>query len=132
MGLRMKYIIDTSSWIEYFNGTESGKKVFEIIENEENEILTSVITITELMFFFNKRKIHFEDSKNKILSISKIIPIDLILAEQTGVIYSKIKPLRPKLSLADCIILTTAIIFTAKIITKDQDFQGLKEAILIN
>ena len=45
----MKYLIDTSAFIEYFEGGPVGNKINEIIQEEENEIITIPIIIAEVM-----------------------------------------------------------------------------------
>ena len=44
----MRFVFDTYAWIEYFKGSATGTKVKRIVESEENEIFTSVMTIAEL------------------------------------------------------------------------------------
>ena len=51
------YVIDTSAWIEYINGSEKANKFKEIIEKEE--LVTSIITIAELSHKFEKDKKEF-------------------------------------------------------------------------
>ena len=45
----MTYIIDAHAWIEYFIGSDKGSKVKKILESEEDEILTSIITVAEVV-----------------------------------------------------------------------------------
>ena len=44
----MKYLIDTSAWIEYLNGSESGEKVNKILKNR-NEIYVISLIISEVI-----------------------------------------------------------------------------------
>ena len=48
-----------------------------------------------------------------------------------GKLYAKEKNKKPRFSMADAIILTTAIKLNAKILTGDEHFRDLKEAIMI-
>ena len=125
------FVIDSSAWIEYFAGTKQGKKVVDIIEDKKNEIITPVVVILELSSFYNRNDIDFEGLYDIILKNSKIYYMGEENAKETGKMYAKLKKNNKKISYSDCFILFVAMILNAKIITKDLDFKGFKEAIFI-
>jgi len=43
----MVMLLDTSVWIEFFQGTEKSKKVEDILKTEEN--FTSIVTLAEVV-----------------------------------------------------------------------------------
>ena len=47
--IRIGYVIDTWVWVEYYYGEIS--RVREYIENSDNDLFTSVITLTEMKKF---------------------------------------------------------------------------------
>ncbi|MBI3032177.1 PIN domain-containing protein [Candidatus Woesearchaeota archaeon] len=126
-----KYVIDACGWIEYCNGTEAGKKVKEIIDNPKNEIVTNIVTIAELTSCFRRNNAVFEEEKKGILSRSKIFEINLEFASEAGVLHAETKQKRKNLSLSDAFVLLTARRIGGKIVTCDEDFRGMKEAIMI-
>lgn len=126
-----KYVADAYAWVEYFDGTSAGGKVKEIVENSANEIFTNVITIAEISSHFKRRGIDFTEAKRIILSLSVIYIIDEAFAEAAGELHAIIKKERKHMSLADIIVLMTGRRLSAKIVTGDEDFRGLKEALMI-
>lgn len=125
------FVVDSSAWIEYFTGTKHGKKAAEIIEDKKNDIITPVVVILELSNFFNKNEINFEELYGIILKNSKIFYMNEENAKQTGKMHSQLKKNNKKISSSDCFILFVARSLNAKIVTKDLDFKGFKEAIFI-
>ncbi len=127
----MNFVVDASAWVEYFNGTLIGEKVKEIVENDQNTIYTNVITIAELSSHFTRRNINFNEARRIILSLSSIQPVDVGFAEDAGKIHIALRKERNKFGLADAFVLLTAQKLSAKIITGDEDFRGLKEVVMI-
>ena len=126
-----KFVIDAYAWIEYFDGTEQGEQVRQIIENQENSIFTNVITIAELAGHFKRKNKDFGEAKKIMLSLSSFYPIEFEFAEEAGVLHTILKKERKNIGLADIIVLLTARKINAKVITDDEDFKGLKEVIMI-
>ena len=125
------YIIDAYAWVEYFNGSKSGEAVKEIIENPKNFIFTNIITVSELASSYKKKSLSFEEEKKSLLTLSKIYYIDFEFAIETGELHANTKKDRKHISLADIFVLLTAKKLNAKVVTGDEDFRGLKEALMI-
>ena len=126
-----KFVIDASAWVEYFDGTELGKKVKGIVENSKNAIYTNIITVAELAKYFRKKSNDFKEVKKSILSLSLFFSPNFEFAEEAGTLCADMKKERTSIGLADVFSLLTAKKLNAKLITKDRDFIGLKEAIII-
>ncbi len=126
-----KYVVDAYAWVEYFDGTSAGGKVKEIVENSANEIFTNVITIAEMSSHFKRKGLDFAEAKKIILSLSVVYIIDEAFAEAVGELHALIKTERKHMSLADVIVLFTGRKLGAKVLTGDEDFRGLKEALMI-
>jgi len=127
----MKFVIDTFAWIEYFNGSESGKKVSQIIELEENEVFSSIITIAEVASILRRNEENVELGYKKMIDLSKLYFINSEFAKEAGILHAEIRKEIKDFGLADAFVLLTARKLEAKIVTGDPHFKKFKEAILI-
>jgi len=122
-------IIDTSAWIEYFRGSDIGRKVMEYLTKEE--ISTPSIVLIELSCKSIKEGWDFPEHLKFIKSKSSIIGVNEKIIIKCGENYVKIRKKKPKFGIIDSIILTTATEINAKILTKDSDFRDMNEAVLL-
>lgn len=119
-------LLDTSCWIEYFEGTEKGEKIKERMENQE-VFYTCPITIAEISVWCHKNSKLPEDFIALIKKLSIMLDIsDDILAE-SGKVYNEERGKNGKIGLIDCIIYTTAKIHGLTFLTKDKDFKDMKD-----
>ncbi|HLD01687.1 MAG TPA: PIN domain-containing protein [Patescibacteria group bacterium] len=125
------YVIDASAWVEYFMGSQAGQKVKDIVENEQNEITTNILTLAELSGFYARRNLDFALAKKIILSLSLIYSIDLDFVEEVGKLYAEMRKTKPKISLADIFVLLSAKKIKASLVTGDSDFKDIHHVILI-
>ena len=51
-------IVDAYAWIEFFRGSEAGKKLFDLIE-KKTELVTPTMVIAELSFKYIREKNKF-------------------------------------------------------------------------
>lgn len=114
-------LIDSWAWIEYFRGSGAGKKVATTIEGS-SEIIVSAINLAEIYYTTLKRinKESAERQKEAMLHRCRVVNVDSKIAVRAA----EIKVER-KWGLADAIILATAEIWKAKIITGDPHFKGI-------
>lgn len=122
-------IMDTSAWVENFEGSILGKIVEEYLNKES--IITPSIVLVELSCKSIKENWDFEKVLRYIKSKSSIIGINEKIILEVGKIYHEIRGDKSSFGMIDAIILTTAKEFNAKILTKDNDFRDLNEAIII-
>ena len=115
-------LIDTSAWIEFFDGSEKGKKVWNFL-NSAN-CFTSIITITELTKWAIKNNIDYKNRIERIKKSSNIININEIVALLAGQINEEYEN-RP--GIADSIIYATAKFYKLRVLTSDKDFSGLDD-----
>ena len=125
------FVIDAFAWVEYFNGTKIGEKVKEIVEDEKNKITSNVITIAELASYFSRHNKDFSEVKKIVLSLSSIYHIPIEFAEKVGKLHTTLRKERKHMGLDDIFVLLTARELQSKVITGDEDFRGLKEALMI-
>lgn len=126
-----RYIIDAYAWIEYFNATKQGEKVKEIIEDKDNEIYTNPITLSELASSFERNNSSFSEEKEILLTLSKIMALDIAFFEDTGKLHAQMKKQRKHMSMADVFVYASAKKLNGKVLTGDEDFRGLKEVVMI-
>lgn len=126
-----KYVIDSYAWIEYFISSSIGEKVKQIVESQENEIFTSVITIAEVMSIAKRENRSPEIGFRIIMGLSKIHKIDENFAKEAGILHAEIRKRIKDFGMADSVVLLTARKLGARIITGDLHFKGFKEAMLI-
>jgi len=128
-----RIIVDTYAWIEYFSGTEIGEKVKKFLV--EKYAYTPEIVLAEIARKYIREGMSIETVKHRLYIIgelSVITGIDYKIALESGKAYlellnhSKKLKLKTKPGLGDAIILETAKILNAKILTGDQHFKNLK------
>ncbi|MGB9914157.1 MAG: PIN domain-containing protein [Candidatus Bathyarchaeales archaeon] len=126
-----KYIIDAYAWIEYLIGSEAGAKIKQLIEEENNELYTSAVTLAEVISKIAREKQNVEAAYDIITSNSNIIDVNDQLSKETGILHAKMQKTKKDFGLADAYVLATATKIGAKIITGDPHFKNIKEAIII-
>lgn len=127
----MRCVIDAHAWIEYFIGSDKGNEVKKIVESENNEVFTSIITIAEVVSITKRENRDAEQKYLDMVNLSKIYGINLDLAKEAGILHAEVRKTIKDFGLADAIVLSTARKLGAKIVTGDPHFKGFKEAILI-
>lgn len=125
------FVIDTYAWIEYFDGTKKGEIVKDIIENENNQIFTNIITIAELSSHYKRNNMNFEIPLQILKTISEIFYLDLEFTLDVGKLHAELKKERRHIGLANIFILLTAKKTNSKVVTGNEDFRGLKETLMI-
>ena len=125
-----EYVIDSYGWIEYFRGTESGKKIRPYVEGES--AATSVLTLAELREKYLREKWStFSEDAAYITSRTSLTQVDREIAILAGEINHRQKAERKGWGMADSLILATARVLSAKVVTGDRHFEGLTDAILV-
>lgn len=126
----MRYLIDSYAWIEYLDGTSKGLKVKKILTSE-SEIFTLSLTITEIISRVKRMNKDVEIAYKAITSNSKVVQIDQETAKQAGLFHAEMRKKIKDFGLVDSLIYLTAKKLNAKIVTGDEHFRNIKEAILI-
>lgn len=125
-------MVDAWAWVEYLTGSESGKKVREVIdESKSSEVYTCAITLGEVISKVAREERDTEAAYNVLLSNSKIISINEELSKHAGLLHCEMRKTTKDFGLADAYVLAAAKMLKAKILTGDAHFKSVKEAILI-
>lgn len=127
----MKYVIDSWAWIEYLIGSDSGEEVKQIIENKGNEIFTCILSIAEIASMTKRENRDSDSAYKAMLSLSKIYNLDNDLAKEAGLFHAEIKKTIKDFGLIDSFILSIAKKIKAKVVTGDEHFRAIKEAVFI-
>jgi predicted nucleic acid-binding protein len=129
----MRYIMDSYAWLEYFMGSEAGKRVKQIVDAETDEKLTPSIclaeTYTKILKMEDEKKAELR--RTFIKSRSALIPLDEDLAVEAAKTDVAMKKKVQNWGLADSIVLSTARNRKAKVVTGDPHFRGLDEAYMV-
>jgi len=123
-----EYIVDSYAWVEYFRGSEEGNVAKEYIENKN--CATSSITIAELSEKYKRENKSFEEDFDFIISKSKLINLNSEIALIAGEMNYENKKKVKNWGMSDSIILATAKLLNAKVVTGDEHFRNLN-AIMI-
>ena len=130
-GAVVKLVIDAYAWIEYLNGSEKGRKVAEIVENDSNEIFTSSCTIAEVVSKSLRENKDAKIALAHINNLSNIISVTQEISILTGQIHFEAKKKNKDFGMLDAFVAATARLANAKILTGDKHFKNFKEAVLI-
>ncbi|MEX2017616.1 MAG: PIN domain-containing protein [Candidatus Pacearchaeota archaeon] len=126
----MKYIIDTSAWIEYLDGSKSGEKVNKILK-ENNEIYVISVIISEVVSKVKRKGGNADLAYDCIIKNSKVFDITPKISKKIGILHAQLKNKMPSFSLADASIICSAESINAKILTKDFHFKDFKESVFL-
>ncbi len=121
-------LFDTSAWVEYFSGSEKGKKVSECINS--NTCFTSIISIAELSSICVEKKYNPVELLFQVKSFSYLIDIDENILLLAGKIKQEKRKTFKNFGLIDAIILSTAKQLGLKILSCDKHFEGENAIIL--
>ena len=107
----------------------------DILERHEkdnnNEIITSIITITEVISISIRENRDYEKAYSLILNLSKTYNYNEDFTRDVGLLHAQIRKNIKDFGLADSFVLMTAKKLNAKILTGDPHFKNFKEVILI-
>jgi len=127
--MEKRYVIDTSVWISYFEGSEKIVPVKEIIESAE--IITSIITIAELSDRFTRENKDFNLVLTFLIARSKIEGISLSNATEAGILKNRVRKVKKNFGLADALIYALSKSQKAILITADKEFEELENVKVI-
>jgi predicted nucleic acid-binding protein len=125
-----KLVVDTWAWLEYLEGSESGKVVDSKFAESE-ELWTSSVSLAELVSKYRRRGMSEEVAVRAVTSLSRVREVDADNAVEAGRIHAEVKGKSPGFGLADAMVLQLARKVGARVLTGDQDFRGVKEALLL-
>lgn len=123
--------MDGYAWIEYLDGSSRGAKVRDCLEKPGNTILTSTVTLAELVSKSLRKKRDPKISIAAVESNSTLHSISPALATLAGEVHAEEKKRKPDFGLADAFVLATARSKSSKVLTGDPHFKDVPEAVMI-
>ena len=129
---RLIYLLDTYAWIEYFKGSEKGRKIHFLFNSSDHVFITLECNIAELYEWSHKNEQHFDKLFEIVKVNSSIIPIML----KTWLTAIEIKLEQTK-SIADFGLMDALLVAKQKeikaiIITGDKHFKHMKKVLFLN
>lgn len=116
-------LLDTSAWIEFFEGTEKGKRVKEVLN--QNKCYTSIVSLAEVTNWSLKYKKDTPFLIEAMQKLSSIINMDNDLCVLAGQLNFERKKINKKWGMLASFILATSIIYNLKLLVKDSDYRDL-------
>lgn len=116
-------LLDTSAWIEFFIGSAKGKRVRQVLGEED--CYTSIVSLAEVTNWALKENKEVSPLIGAIKQLSNVIGLDEDITVLAGELNFERKKIIKKWGMLDSFILATGSIYGLKIITKDSDFIDL-------
>ena len=127
----MRYLIDSSAWIEYLDGGASGEKVNKIIKEENNEIITLALNISEVISKTKRMNRNADLAYESIISNAEFFDITPEIAKEAGLLHSQLRKQNQSISIADTLMMISSEALSARIVTKDNHFKNFKGVVLV-
>ncbi|MBS3062354.1 MAG: PIN domain-containing protein [Candidatus Diapherotrites archaeon] len=117
------YLLDTSAWIELFQGTKKGERVKNLMKEERP--CMSMVSIAEIAAWVKRENVERETLWTHILNTCTVLDLSPVVSFLAGEISIERRKSVGKWGLMDSFILATARAFSLVIMTADNDFRGL-------
>ena len=132
----MRIVVDSYAWIELFIGSRKGSKAREAL-TEAGEVYTPDFVLAEIARKYLREGMDQQtilERLRKISESSDVTPISLEAALESAKCYFELKEKARKAgisdpSLFDAMVLATARVLKAKVITGDRHFKNLNETL---
>ncbi len=129
-------MVDSYAWVEFFLGSSKGKRVKEIVETAA-DVYTPDIVLAELSRKYLREGVSeslVRERLGTVQAASQTVPITLDLAISASKAYTELsesskRRKRRSPSLFDGLVLGTARLKEAKVLTGDPHFQDLPETL---
>jgi predicted nucleic acid-binding protein len=122
-------VVDTFAWIEYFAGSERGQRVRQYVES--GEAITPSIVIAEFTDKYEREGMSTKERLTFIRGKSTISALDDDVAEAAGKISAQRRTKVKGWGLVDSVVLATARAKGVRVVTGDEHFRDLTDAVMI-
>lgn len=119
----MARCLDTSAWLEYFNGTAAGRKVRRIL-HKEPEVLTPAVVAAQVVEAARLRGGNSRQFLEFLQSKSEVVPVSPEIARLAGKINASHAHPPGDWTLIESLVLATARHRNAQLVTLDPIFGG--------
>ena len=114
-------VIDSTLWLEYFNGTLEEDSVISIIENPSKQFVPSICVYEVYKKMLVDKDEESAKSSTSFMKRSAVISLNPRIAEFAAKLGKQ-----HKLPMADSIIYATTKIYKAELYTQDKHFENLE------
>ncbi len=118
------YLLDSSAWIEYFDGTPVGEKVKHILESPENVCYTCGIVVSEVISKATRRGLEVEDYFYEMKTKSRSTNEDIEDYYHAGIKHAELKKIENRIRYTDALLIVLSEKRKMKIVSKDEHLKG--------
>ncbi|HLC57234.1 MAG TPA: PIN domain-containing protein [Candidatus Nanoarchaeia archaeon] len=123
------YLIDSSVWIEYGIGSPLGERIKEILEC--GNAFTCLLSIAEISDKLSREGERFESFLRFIQKKSVVVNITIPSCAMAGELKKERRKSISSFGIIDALIYLTSQENKCMLVTKDRDFEGMKEVLLV-
>ena len=121
-----RYVVDAFAWVEYLAATPFGARARAIVEDEENEIYTAALSVSEVVSRAQRENRDGRHAAELLEGVSVVVPMDFTLAVTTGIIHAEKRRQIRDFPYGDAAILAMAKRLRAKVLTGDPHFREME------
>ena len=126
------YLIDTYAWVEYFIGSEKGKVVKQLLEEENNIIFTPECGLAELKGWAIREKLDFDELYHIVRKLSSIQSVTTSDWLEAASIRSEMRKTMKDFGMMDSLIVAQQKRLGCKVISGDPHFEHIENAIFLS
>ncbi|MDI6860201.1 MAG: PIN domain-containing protein [Methanocellales archaeon] len=122
-------IVDAFAWVEFIIGSDRGRRVKKYIEGDE--LITLTTTLSELKEYALRNNRDFDEILPLLYGTSRIVEIDEEIGIKAGETNYERKKIVKGWGMMDSHVLASSVVLGARILTGDQHFRDVKNAIMV-
>lgn len=125
-------ILDTSAWWEILHGTPKGRALAGRFMDGGRRPHASALTLAELASKLAAMQAPADRIEQALLSLrvhGQVHPVTADVAEQGGLLRAELRKADPSASLADAILLATALDLGVPLVSDDAAFRGRRDVL---
>lgn len=119
-------VVDTSAWIEWLLGTETGKQLHEHFPDRSRCIVPTIVQLELSKWLVRQRGTDYADLVIAYTATCIVSPMDTQIALSAADLHREYK-----LATADAIVYATAQAHNASLLTCDAHFNGLPDVTFV-
>ncbi|TLZ58134.1 MAG: type II toxin-antitoxin system VapC family toxin [Methanobacteriota archaeon] len=120
-----RYVVDSYAWVEYLGGSAKGTRVEELLDGAE-ESWTPTPVLAEVTSKVVRSGKDPAIAWQALRAWSTILPLDAETARSAGGLHAAYRAKIRDFALTDAVVLAVSRKLTAKVLTGDPHFQGMK------
>jgi len=126
-----RYVVDSHAWVEYLGSTALGERVRELVEDEDNEVFTSALNLTEIVSRAEREGKDGRKVAELVEGASVVVPLDFTSAVSAGRIHADRRKRIKDFPYGDAAVLALGRTLRAKVLSGDPHFRGEEGVIFL-